>query len=109
MANDAALRTSLLWLAAVILLVGIFTHSPKKMIVTYVVGAVGIAALLLPDWDYFDRDFSRWPYPITADERASLLSHGSAFVRFTSSPLRLIGYGAIYGYALHKWWEYVSE
>ncbi|KAI9106853.1 hypothetical protein K1719_022381 [Acacia pycnantha] len=109
MAHDAALRTSLLCLAAVILLVGVFTHSPKKMIATYVVGALGIAALLLPDWDYFDRDFSRWPYPITADERSSLLSHGSAFVRFASSPLRLIAYGAIYGYALYKWWDYVSK
>ncbi|KAG5031284.1 hypothetical protein JHK85_015266 [Glycine max] len=83
MANDAALRSSLLWLAAVILVVGICTHSLKKMMTTYVLGVLGIAAVLLPDWDYFNRDFSRWPYPVTSEERAnsSLHAQGSGFLR----------------------------
>jgi len=82
MSNDAVLRTSLLWLAALILAVAVFTHSFKKMMVTYVFGVLGIAALLLPDWDYFNRDFSRWPYPITAEERAnSPHAQGSGFLR----------------------------
>lgn len=80
MANDAALKTSLLWLAAVILAVGICTHSFKKMMVTYVFGLVSISAVLLPDWDYFNRDFSRWPYPVTAEERTESLSEGSGFL-----------------------------
>ncbi|KAG5034556.1 hypothetical protein AAZX31_04G099100 [Glycine max] len=110
MANDAALRTSLLWLAAVILVVGICTHSFKKMMATYVLGVLGIAALLLPDWDYFNRDFSRWPYPVTAEERAnsSIHAQGSGFLRFANSPLRVIAYSVVYGYAMYKWWEYVS-
>ncbi|KAF7829941.1 signal peptidase complex-like protein DTM1 [Senna tora] len=109
MANDAALRASLLSLAAVIVVVGIFTHSPMKMLATYAFGVLAIAAVLLPDWDYFNRDFSRWPYPVTAEERASHLSRSSGFSRFASSPLRLIAYGAIYGYGLYKWWDYVSK
>lgn len=86
MANDAALKTSLLCLAAVIIVVGIFTHSPKKMIVTYGFGALAIACVILPDWDYFNRDFSRWAYPVTAEERASFLSHSSWFTRFLIFP-----------------------
>ncbi|XP_028771801.1 signal peptidase complex-like protein DTM1 [Neltuma alba] len=109
MGNDAALKTSLLWLAAIIVVVGLSTHSPRKMLVTYIVGVLAIAGVLLPDWDYFNRHFSRWPYPVTADERASLPHHGSAFLRFASSPLRVIAYSAIYGYAIYKWWDYVSD
>jgi len=83
MANDAVLRSSLLCLAALILAVAIFTHSLKKMMVTYVFGVLGIAAVLLPDWDYFNRDFSRWSYPVTAEERAnSPHAQGSGFLRY---------------------------
>ncbi|KEH34933.1 putative microsomal signal peptidase 12kDa subunit [Medicago truncatula] len=109
MANDAALRTSILWLAAVILVVGICTYSFKKMFVTYVLGLVGISGVLLPDWDYFNRDVSRWPYPVTVEERsAASLSHGSVFLKFTCSPLRVIVYSVVYGYSIYKWWKYVS-
>ena len=79
--EDGALKTCLLWLAAIIVVVGLYTHSSQKMLVTYVVGVVGIAGVLLPDWDYFNRHFSRWPYPVTADERASLHPHQSPFFR----------------------------
>ncbi|XP_058787714.1 signal peptidase complex-like protein DTM1 [Vicia villosa] len=109
MANDAALRACLLWLAVVILAVGICTHSFKKMLTTYVLGLVGISCLLLPDWDYFNRDISRWPYPVTVEERTeAAFLYGSGFSRFTKSPLRVITYSLIYGYAICKWWEYVS-
>ena len=67
------------------------------MMATYVLGVLGIAALLLPDWDYFNRDFSRWPYPVTAEERAnsSIHAQGSGFLRcplFTLSPIHVIYY-----------------
>lgn len=39
--------------------------------VTYLVGVVGIGGVLLPDWAYFDRDFSRWGTPVSVEERAS--------------------------------------
>lgn len=81
MANDAALRNSLLCLAAIIVVVGICTQSVKKMMFTYVLGVLGIAGILPPDWDFFNREFSRWGYPVTAEERASLHSHGSGFIR----------------------------
>ncbi|XP_004500625.1 signal peptidase complex-like protein DTM1 [Cicer arietinum] len=110
MANDATLRTSLLWLAAIILAIGICTHSFKKMMATYVLGLVGISGVLLPDWDYFNRHFSRWPYPVTVEERsAASLSHGSGFLRFACSPVRVIAYSVVYGYGIYKWWEYVAS
>ncbi|KAK4259202.1 hypothetical protein QN277_005558 [Acacia crassicarpa] len=78
--DDNALKTCLLWLAAIIVVVGFSTRYSHKMLVTYLLGVLGIVGDLLPDWDYFNRHFSRWPYPVTADERASLLPHGSPFL-----------------------------
>ncbi|KAK4789197.1 hypothetical protein SAY86_020516 [Trapa natans] len=72
MANDAALRSALVWLAVVMAVVALGTHSFKKIIVTYMVGMLGIAGILLPDWDFFDRDFSRWTAPVSGEERASM-------------------------------------
>lgn len=74
MANDAVFRSSLVCLAVVVVIVGICTQSLKKMMVTYLVGVVGIGGVLLPDWGYFDRDFSRWSSPVTVEERASAIA-----------------------------------
>ncbi|KAL5777195.1 hypothetical protein ACOSP7_010121 [Xanthoceras sorbifolium] len=109
--NDAALRSSLLWLAVIMVIVGIYKESWKKMMVTYVVGLLGIAGLLLPDWDFFDRDFSRWCYPVTFEERAAALAlrQTSLFKRYRIYPLRLLAYTTIYGFALYKWWMFISN
>ncbi|XP_044475086.1 signal peptidase complex-like protein DTM1 [Mangifera indica] len=109
--NDEALRSSLIWLAVVMLIVGICTQSLKKMLVTYVVGVLGIAGILLPDWDFFDRDFSRWCYPVTAEERAFALAQRqvSLLRRYRIYPVRLVVYTIIYGFALYKWWMFVSN
>lgn len=66
MANDAVLRSCLLFVGAVVLLVGIYTFSFKKMIATYIFGLFAIAGLVLPDWEFFDRDFSQWFTPMPA-------------------------------------------
>jgi hypothetical protein len=84
MANDAVLRSSLICLAAVILVVGISTQSFKKMVATYVVGVLGIAGVILPDWAYFNRDFSRWTSPITTEERAAQIAQRSGSKRLVS-------------------------
>ncbi|KAF9687319.1 hypothetical protein SADUNF_Sadunf02G0081200 [Salix dunnii] len=52
--------------------VGIWTLSFKKVIVTYVLGVLGIAGLLFPDWDYLDRDYSRWFSPLIEQEKPAL-------------------------------------
>ncbi|XP_022752979.1 signal peptidase complex-like protein DTM1 [Durio zibethinus] len=109
MANDAALRSAIVWIAVIIALVGIFTLSLKKMMITYAFGMVGIAGILLPDWDYFDRDFSRWCYPVTAEERAALLARRSGFKRYRIYPMRVIIYTTIYGFGLYKWWTFISS
>lgn len=87
MANDAVLRSSLIWLAAIILVVGICTQSFKKMMATYVVGVLGIAGVLLPDWGYFNRDFSRWTSPMTAEERAAQIAQRSGSKRLVSDSI----------------------
>ncbi|KAF4360368.1 hypothetical protein F8388_019454 [Cannabis sativa] len=82
MANDTGLRSGLIWLAAVVAVVGVCTLSFKKIVGTYLVGVVGLAGVFCPDWAYFDRDFSRWIHPVTADERAShAASHRSGLPR----------------------------
>ncbi|MBA0566414.1 hypothetical protein Golob_011235 [Gossypium lobatum] len=91
MANDGALRLAIVWLSVIMALVGVFTFSLKKIMVTYAFGMLGISGILLPDWDFFDREFSRWPYPVTADERAALQARRSGFKRlFNFSFLFLI-------------------
>ncbi|KAH7524393.1 signal peptidase complex-like protein DTM1 [Ziziphus jujuba] len=109
MANDVALRSALVWLAAVVVVVGICTFSFKKMIATYIVGILGISGLLLPDWGYFDRDFSRWTTPVESHERVSETAQRSAFSRLMHHPLRVIVYSTVYGFALYKWWMFVSK
>ncbi|KAG6786278.1 hypothetical protein POTOM_007876 [Populus tomentosa] len=52
--------------------VGIWTLSFKKVLVTYVLGVLGIAGVLLPDWDYFDRDYSRWFSFVSEQDRLAL-------------------------------------
>ncbi|KAJ8747423.1 hypothetical protein K2173_001001 [Erythroxylum novogranatense] len=107
MANDSALRNSLVWLAAVVFTVFICTHSFKKMVVTYILGVLGIAGILLPDWDFFDRDYSRWFYPVTEEEKLALAQR-SGF-RNRISPLRVVVYTTIYSYALYKWWIFITS
>ncbi|KAG5250975.1 signal peptidase complex protein [Salix suchowensis] len=107
MANDAALRTSLVWLAVVMVVVGVWTLSFKKVIVTYALGVLGIAGVLLPDWDYFDRDYSRWFSPVSEHDMPALAQR-SGF-RHRISPLKFVGYTTVYGYALYKWWLFISE
>ncbi|KAE8056905.1 hypothetical protein FH972_013637 [Carpinus fangiana] len=109
MANDAVLRSSLICLAAVILVVGISTQSFKKMVATYVVGVLGIAGVILPDWAYFNRDFSRWTSPITAEERAAQIAQRSGSKRFRIYYMRVAIYAAVYAVALNKWWMFVSS
>ncbi|OMO94329.1 Microsomal signal peptidase 12kDa subunit [Corchorus olitorius] len=110
MGKDAALRSAIVWLAGILVLVGICTLSLKKMMITYAFGMLGIAGILLPDWDFFDRDFSRWCYPITAEERAALLARRSGFFkRYRLYPMRVIIYTTIYGFGLYKWWNFVSS
>ncbi|CAN1165294.1 Signal peptidase complex-like protein DTM1 [Linum perenne] len=103
--NDEALRRSLLTLAAVMAIVGIWTHSLNKIGVTYVVGMLGIAGILLPDWDFFDRDYSRWFFAVNEQEKNQALARRT---RRRIYPLRVIGYSIVYCYGLYKWWNYVS-
>ncbi|XP_022772298.1 signal peptidase complex-like protein DTM1 [Durio zibethinus] len=107
MANDAALRSTIVSLAVIIVLVGICTLSLKKMIITYAFGMVGISGILLPDWDYFDRDFSRWYYPATAEERAGLPARRTGLKRYRIYSMRVIIYTPIYGFGLYKWWTFI--
>lgn len=60
MANDAVLRTSLIWLAAIMALTGLYTQSLNKTAATYLFGMLAIAGVLLPDWNFFDRPVSQW-------------------------------------------------
>ncbi|KAK1314260.1 hypothetical protein QJS10_CPA06g02066 [Acorus calamus] len=66
--KDDALRSSLVSLGAVIVLIGICTFSFKKMFVTYAFGLFAIAGLVLPDWEFFDRDVSQWFSPMPFDD-----------------------------------------
>ncbi|KAJ6818058.1 signal peptidase complex-like protein DTM1 isoform X1 [Iris pallida] len=103
MGSDGVLRVCLVSLGAAVLAVGIFTFSFRKAMATYVFGLVGIAGILLPDWEFFDRDFSHWfsPMPLhppTSSDRVP--SIGS----FKLYPLRVALITTIYSFGLYKWW-----
>ncbi|KAK4387726.1 Signal peptidase complex-like protein DTM1 [Sesamum angolense] len=71
MGNDAVLRTSLVWLAAIMVFTGLYTQSLKKMAVTYLFGMLAIGGVVLPDWKFFDRPVSQWCTLVTDDDADS--------------------------------------
>ncbi|XP_074580546.1 signal peptidase complex-like protein DTM1 [Curcuma longa] len=105
MRHEAALRTSLLALAVLMVAVGIWTCSLKKMLATYAFGISGIAVILLPDWEFFDRDFYKWFTPIPA-HRAPAANWAADNFRLKFFPLRLALITLIYGFGLYKWWRF---
>ncbi|XP_021775268.1 signal peptidase complex-like protein DTM1 [Chenopodium quinoa] len=109
MADDAALRRCLMWLAVVVMVVGFYTHSFKKMMVTYFMGLGGIAGILLPDWEFFDREISKWTQPVCVDDinRSDVLRPGSS--RFRFYPVRTVIYVVVYSFGLYKWWTFVRQ
>ncbi|KAK1405682.1 signal peptidase complex-like protein DTM1 [Heracleum sosnowskyi] len=107
MANDAVFRSSLIWLAVVIVGVGIYTQSLKKMMATYVFGMLALCGILLPDWDYFDRPISQWCSPITLNKSDSTTAPSTT--RFKLYPIRLLIYTIIYIYGFYKWWMFISN
>uniref|UniRef100_A0A5B7BBA4 Putative signal peptidase complex subunit 1 n=1 Tax=Davidia involucrata TaxID=16924 RepID=A0A5B7BBA4_DAVIN len=109
MANDATFRSSLVWLAATVVLIGLYTQSLKKMFGTYLFGMFAIAGVLLPDWDFFDRDVSQWFSPLYVDDMPSHSSHRSTSTRFRFYPVRLVVYTTVYVFALYKWWIFISN
>ncbi|CAI9116307.1 OLC1v1017418C2 [Oldenlandia corymbosa var. corymbosa] len=64
MVNDAAFRSSLACLAVVLVIVGIWTQSFKKVVATYIFGMFAIGGVILPDWEFFDRSVSQWCTPL---------------------------------------------
>nr|DAD41128.1 TPA_asm: hypothetical protein HUJ06_015451 [Nelumbo nucifera] len=65
--------------------------------------------LLLPDWEFFDRDFSQWFYPMTTEQGDANSSQRSKSTGFRIYPLRIILYTTVYGFGLYKWWMFVSN
>ncbi|KAG9451510.1 hypothetical protein H6P81_011475 [Aristolochia fimbriata] len=109
MGSDAVLRASLVSLAALVVLVGFCTFSLKKMFATYVFGLVAIAGVVLPDWEFFDRDLKDWFSPLPFDRRSRNSSGNSAAMRFKLYPGRLVLYSVIYGFGLYKWWKIITS
>ncbi|KAK8971164.1 hypothetical protein KSP40_PGU020338 [Platanthera guangdongensis] len=112
MDNDAALRSCLVSLAAVMAAVGLCSFSLKKVLATYAYGILGIAGILLPDWEFFDRDFSQWFTPMTVPPGPAVLYNNCMIFgggRFKFYPMRVAMLAAIYSFGVYKWWMFVSS
>ncbi|KAJ3673411.1 hypothetical protein LUZ60_006785 [Juncus effusus] len=108
MTRDEALQRSLVALALAMALVGIFTWSFKKMLATYVFGLFSVCGILLPDWEFFDRDFSQWFIPMPA-ARSAAADRADDTWKFKFYPLRVAVLATIYSFGFYKWWKYVSS
>ncbi|KAG8369640.1 hypothetical protein BUALT_Bualt14G0034600 [Buddleja alternifolia] len=67
MGNDVVLQCSLVSLAAIMVLTGLYTQSLKKIGATYLFGMLAIGGVVLPDWKFFDRPVSQWCTLVTDD------------------------------------------
>ncbi|KAL2518073.1 peptidase [Abeliophyllum distichum] len=64
-------RSSMIWLAAIIVLMGLYTQSLQKMVATYFFGMFVICGVLLPDWEFFNRSVYQWCTPVTIPDVGS--------------------------------------
>jgi hypothetical protein len=71
MGRDELLRRSLVALAAAVAVTAVATASLRKALATYGFGVLAVAGVLLPDWEFFDRDFSQWLTPMPASRRTA--------------------------------------
>ncbi|KAJ4793633.1 Signal peptidase complex-like protein DTM1 [Rhynchospora pubera] len=108
MGRDEALQRSLVGLAVVMVLVGIATLSFKKVLATYAFGLFAVAGILLPDWEFFDRDFSQWFTPMPAT-RSAAADRADDTWKFKFYPLRIAVLSTVYGVGFYKWWTYISS
>ncbi|KAI3460032.1 hypothetical protein Pfo_016695 [Paulownia fortunei] len=106
MGKEAVLRASLVWLAAIVVLTGLYTQSLKKMAGTYLFGMLAIGGVVLPDWKFFDRPVSQWCTLVADDDDGP---SQSAPARFKFYPIRLVIYTAVYGFAFCKWWNFIRR
>ncbi|XP_058096819.1 signal peptidase complex-like protein DTM1 isoform X4 [Magnolia sinica] len=106
MADDSVLRYSLVLLGAVVLGIGMCTLSFTKMIATYVFGLLAISGLVLPDWEFFDRDFYQWLSPMPARDPSTPAYRPA---RFRIYPMRLVLFTTVYGFGLYKWWNFITN
>ncbi|KAI5654825.1 hypothetical protein M9H77_32012 [Catharanthus roseus] len=113
MINDAVFRSSVASLAVIVVIVGLYTFSLKKMLATYLFGMFAVCGVILPDWEFFDRSFSQWCTPINVESVHSLPSapgnYQNASTRFKMYPIRMAVYAMVYGFVFYKWWMIVSK
>ncbi|MQL80061.1 hypothetical protein Taro_012499 [Colocasia esculenta] len=109
MGRETVLRRSLVCLGAAVCLVGLSTFSFKKMIATYAFGILAICGVVLPDWEFFDRDFSEWFSPMPADRPSAGAAAVPDDIRFKFYPLRVALFVAVYSFGLYKWWSFISS
>ncbi|XP_033508903.1 signal peptidase complex-like protein DTM1 [Nicotiana tomentosiformis] len=109
MNNETIFRTSVSCLAAIIVLIGLYTQSFYKMVATYLFGMLAICGVILPDWEFFDRSVSHWCTPVTVNDFTNKSPGPFTSTRYKFYPVRSVVYAIVYGFGLYRWWIYISS
>ncbi|KAL8030285.1 hypothetical protein ABFX02_14G276600 [Erythranthe guttata] len=105
MGYDAVLRICLIWLAAIMVLTGMYTQSLKKTAATYLFGMLAIGGVVLPDWKFFDRPLSQWCTLVSGANG----DDGPTQSRMKLYPVRIAIYTAVYGFGFREWLNYIRS
>lgn len=112
------LQYSLIVSALIAGVVGYYTWSFKRMIVTYGVGVFFALLVAVPDWEFFKRHPWEWCIPMASDPQSAMaqkarfeiLNNSPKYAqRFKFYPLRMIMFIISYGFIFYSTWKYITS
>lgn len=112
------LQYSLIVSALIAGVVGYYSWSFKRMIITYGVGVFFALLVAVPDWEFFKRHPTEWRFPMASDPQSAMAQNARFEIlnnspkypqRFEFYPLRMIVFIISYGFIFYGTWKYITS